>query len=157
MKKLFILFVAIVALCNASFAVTTSPIPDQVSNYVRSHFPNAKSIYWKKVGESYVVHFVNVKSEVSLYLNAKGELLDRVMEITAIKEIPDFIIGNINLSHVAYAEKFEGRNGELYYILEVKRKGEEMEEIIIDKDGKRVNEIVVEGMKYGQNEDEEKF
>ena len=131
-------------------ASSETPIPTAVTSYVKSHFPKAKNVHWQKHGEDYIAHFVNVKSEVGLCLNEKGELLDRVTEITLKDELPEAVKRNFAVDHLLYAEKFEGRNGELFYILEIKLNESESDEIIYDREGNQVKEIVFNDAKGGE-------
>lgn len=151
--KNFITVVLLVLLVQvAAYSISTEPIPDQVVNYVKSHFPKAKSVHWQKHGNNYIAHFVNVKSEVSLCINEKGELLDRITEITVKSELPDSVKMHFKAEQLAYAEKFEGRNGEVFYILEIKFNGSEVEEYIYDQQGHIVKEILFEGDKWGNSQ-----
>lgn len=142
MKRL--IYICIIFLTvNSAVAGNLAKIPETVKNYLKSHFPAAKSVHWEKHGDSYIAHFVNANAEMAVCLSDKGELLDRVTEISNYEEIPAPIKSKLDVNHLVYAEKYEGREGDIFYMFEVKLSKTKVEEFVFDKNGKQIKEIVI--------------
>jgi hypothetical protein len=148
MKKIIYICALVFLMKSTVLASSYSKIPELVKSYVKSHFPRAKSVHWERHGDNYIAHFMNVNTEVALCLSEEGQLLDRITEISP-NDVPVSVKEKINMNNLVYVEKFEGRNGELFYILEIKLSRSRVEEIIFSKDGKEIKEQVIEETKLG--------
>jgi hypothetical protein len=144
MRRLFYVC-ALLFILNNSIAGTTGRVPESVKSYIKVNFPKAKQLNWEKHEDMYIAHFVNENQEMYVCLNNKGEVLDKLVELK-LNEVPPAIQSQIG-APLEFAERFEGRNGELFYICEVKLPKGRSKEMIFDKEGKEVNEIVLDNSK----------
>jgi hypothetical protein len=150
MKKLLYISALIISF-NALASPFNSRIPLMVRNYIKNTYPAATSIHYQKHENNFVAHLLNANREVVICLNEKGEVLDRVMELVSHDEIPVIIRDKIPMNKLVYSEKFEGKNGEFFFIVELKLPKHRIEEMVFDRDGNEIKEAV---FKEKQAEDE---
>lgn len=140
MKKL--IFICVILLSSMLFINAAVKIPQQLKDYIKTNYPKAKGLHWEKHEDTYVARFVYGNKEMALCLDEKAQVLDRLTEITNNGDIPSHILEKINLKRLKHAEKYESRNGELFYLLEVKAPRNQETEIIFDHEGKEITEMI---------------
>lgn len=108
-------------------------VPSAVKESVAKKYPSAKVEEWEKEGENYEAELEMGKEELSLLLDASGNILETETEIE-IKDLPaavtDYISKNVKGKKIKEASKIVTSNGTVTYEAEV-----EKEDYIFDSNG----------------------
>lgn len=102
LKKITLAFVFGIALifftgCDKDKVLPSSEIPEEISNYVSTHFPDNKIQQATKEKDDFVVTYdVLLEGNISLEFNRKKEII----EIDATTKLPDSVIPDKILQYV---------------------------------------------------------
>ena len=143
MKKAILLIVLFFSFAplTESFSASKPKIPVEVKEYINVHYPNAKSIHWQRNDQVFIAHFVSNNVETVVYLNDKGEFMNKLTEITSFGELPQDIKTKVDPRKMLSGEKLEGNEGEIFYIFEVTRPKGKIEELVFDAEGKEIRNL----------------
>jgi hypothetical protein len=142
MKKL-ILSLTLLLIIQYSFAFSKkSKIPASINSYLVAHYPKAERVHWMIHEGNFIISLYNDETHIELCLNENGNYMNSIHEIASYDQIPDKIQSQVNIKKLAYAEKLESNEGELFYILEVNLPKGKIEEMVFDGTGVEITDHI---------------
>ncbi|HEX8548907.1 MAG TPA: PepSY-like domain-containing protein [Cytophagaceae bacterium] len=141
MKKIIFSLLILVSI-NVVDASTLSPdkdknIPAAVVSYIKTHYPNATHIHWKKSKTNmYEADFLVDGKEILVDIFANGEWIETETEITS-KDLPQIVLAKLGDSKIIFAAKVDNFQGEELYVAEVKQ-NKKLYDITFDHQGNEI-------------------
>ena len=119
--------------------VASSKVPSVVVNTVKTQYPVAGEIEWKKSGAAYEAELsLNDSTDVTLMIGAEGRLLMQKHDV-ATGALPPAVLAAVQSQYAAYtiddAERIEN-DGAVHYQLELEGRGKKDVELVVTADGK---------------------
>ena len=142
MKTVFSTFLFLILMNNGFSFPKKSKIPSQVNAYINNHFPRAQKVHWMIHEGNFIVSLYHNESHIELCLSEKGNYMNSIHEIGYYEEIPGKIQKQLDLKKVAYAEKLQSNQGELFYIIEVGLPKGKIEEVVFDGNGVNISKHI---------------
>ena len=141
MKTLFVLsiFLWLVLACKAT---KNMQVPENVQQSLKALYPKAENVKWDKEGTNFEANFEVNDVELSILLDAKGNLLETEKGLE-VKNLPAPVKTNLSKDFFSYEIKEAAkivRNGKTTYEAELK-KGETKLDAIYSPDGKLIKKI----------------
>ena len=96
-------------------------IPAAVVSYIKTHYPNATNVHWKRTKTNmYEADFLVDGREVLVDIFANGEWIVTETEITS-KDLPEIVLAKLNNAKIIFAAKVDNFQGEELYVAEIKQ------------------------------------
>jgi biopolymer transport protein ExbD len=128
-------------------------VPKEAKDSFAKLYPKAKEIKWDKEGKDYEASFKLDKKEMSVNLDAKGNLLDTETKIEK-SQLPEGVEKYVNDNYkgfkISEAAKIVKADGKIIYEAEV-TKQKEKKDLLFDANGKPIKKE----MKMEDDEDKE--
>lgn len=149
--------VAVLMFSFTAFAQKTE-VPKVVKNSFTKLYPKATDVKWDKEGKDYEASFKLEGNDMSINLDAKGNLLETETKIETSqlpKEVEKYISENYKGFKISEAAKIVKSNGETTYEAEV-TKGKERKDLIFDANGKPEKKDMNKEKKEDNQDEEDK-
>ena len=133
--------VLIMASCSSG-RIASDRVPSVIVNTVSQKFPAASKIEWEKNGMVYEAEFHEQSSEVTVELDASGQIL-RVKQDIPVNSLPA-VVSNLLTSRyndltTDDVEKIQ-INGQVFYQVELKGSGRTEKHLVFTENGTEVKE-----------------
>ena len=125
MKKLILIPALILGMCTV-FAqkIKESEVPTAVKAKLTALYPNAKNPSWEKEKANYEAEFMNGKEEISVLLDASGNLIESETEISVSalpKAVTEYCAKNLAGKKIKEASKITEASGKVKYEAEIEK------------------------------------
>lgn len=118
-------------------------IPAAVISYIKTHYPNAVNIHWKRTKTNmYEADFLVDGKEVLVDIFANGEWIETETEITT-KDLPEIVQAKLNDSKIIFAAKVDNFQGEELYVAEIKE-NKKIYDITFDHHGNEIERHAID-------------
>lgn len=126
MKKLILITIlSMMSLATFGQEVKEKDVPQIVSKALYKNYPAAKSVKWEKEKNNYEASFELNKTETSVVLTSKGNIVETEVEIITAqlpKKVMDYLRTNFKNEKIKEAAKITDAKGTVTYEAEIKGK-----------------------------------
>lgn len=126
--KRIVVVLAVIILFGANFGfcqkIQEKNVPQAVKLAVQKQYPQVKETEWQKENEHYEAEFIQNGTEISLLLDAQGNIMETEIEISVEmlpQKVREYVSQNYPKEKIKEAAKITDAKGNLSYEAEIKK------------------------------------